>query len=81
MALSLGLPPPAVNRHRFSVEPGLSSTFLRMPRSPGHLTDALYAGCGQQSSQQAGAFVVPDAVEFCGAEMALEAEDDFLARR
>ena len=25
MALSLGLPPPAVNRHRLSVEPGLSS--------------------------------------------------------
>lgn len=26
VALSLGSPPPAVNRHRFSVEPGLSST-------------------------------------------------------
>src|SRR5450755_4179959 len=51
VALSLGLPPPAVNRHRFSVEPGLSSTLLRAPRSPGHLTGALYAGCVQQSSQ------------------------------
>src|SRR6185437_597202 len=26
VALSLGSPPPAVNRHRLSVEPGLSST-------------------------------------------------------
>ena len=28
VALSLGSPPPAVNRHRLSVEPGLSSTLL-----------------------------------------------------
>src|ERR1043166_9335465 len=27
VALSLGSPPPAVNRHRLSVEPGLSSTY------------------------------------------------------
>lgn len=26
VALSLGFPPPAVNRHRYPVEPGLSST-------------------------------------------------------
>src|SRR3954470_1829811 len=38
VALSLGSPPPEVIRHRFSVEPGLSSNPLRSPRSPGHLT-------------------------------------------
>src|ERR1700750_3476928 len=38
VALSLGSPPPDVIRHRFSVEPGLSSNLLRDPRSPGHLT-------------------------------------------
>src|SRR4051812_42528349 len=44
VALSLGSPPPDVIRYRLSVEPGLSSTLLRDPRSPGHLTAALYAG-------------------------------------
>ncbi len=36
VALSLGLPPPAVNRHRVSVEPGLSSPrgFPRSERRP-----------------------------------------------
>ena len=36
VALSLGLPPPAVNRHRVSVEPGLSSPrgFPRCERQP-----------------------------------------------
>jgi hypothetical protein len=42
VALSLGSPPPEVIRHRFSVEPGLSSTApfraLRQ-RSPGQLAD------------------------------------------
>src|ERR1700757_3293546 len=40
VALSLGSPPPAVNRHRLSVEPGLSSApHLRTAtRPPGHLT-------------------------------------------
>src|ERR1700679_331735 len=33
VALSLGSPPPAVNRHRLSVEPGLSSTSLAKCRS------------------------------------------------
>ena len=28
VALSLGSPPPVVNRHRVSVDPGLSSTFI-----------------------------------------------------
>ena len=44
VALSLGSPPPAVNRHRLSVEPGLSSNRSPCPRSPGHLTACLYAG-------------------------------------
>src|ERR1700750_3415415 len=46
VALSLGSPPPAVNRHRFSVEPGLSSISRSRgaPRPSGHLTrDRLYA--------------------------------------
>src|SRR3569832_316366 len=40
VALSLGSPPPAVNRHRVSVEPGLSSTqrLRNDPRPSGHLT-------------------------------------------
>ena len=33
VALSLGLPPADVIRHRVSVEPGLSSTLLAKPRS------------------------------------------------
>src|SRR5205085_9134682 len=32
VALSLGLPPPGVTRHRYSVEPGLSSPRLRRPQ-------------------------------------------------
>src|ERR1700759_2110022 len=40
VALSLGSPPPAVNRHRLSVEPGLSSNNRQAgcPRPSGHLT-------------------------------------------
>ncbi len=41
VALSLGSPPPAINRHRVSMEPGLSSpaAFRRMQvRPPGQLT-------------------------------------------
>jgi len=41
VALSLGSPPPAVNRHRIPVEPGLSSILLGLPplrqRSSGRL--------------------------------------------
>jgi hypothetical protein len=44
VALSLGLPPPDVIRHRFSVEPGLSSNLLRDPQSPGHLTASYTVG-------------------------------------
>src|SRR5215472_16265592 len=45
VALSLGSPPPAVSRHRVSVEPGLSSTpppAWPAPRPPGHLTPSEY---------------------------------------
>ena len=37
VALSLGSPPPAVNRHRIPVEPGLSSIISRQQRSSGRL--------------------------------------------
>ena len=37
VALSRGSPPPGVTRHRFSVEPGLSSTPRRTPRPSGRL--------------------------------------------
>src|SRR6185312_4662706 len=43
VALSLGSPPPAINRHRVSMEPGLSSpaAFRRLQvRPPGQLTGA-----------------------------------------
>src|SRR6185312_15915808 len=50
VALSLGSPPPDVIRHRLSVEPGLSSNRLPCPRSPGHLTGAIYARPGQTAS-------------------------------
>ena len=38
VALSLGSPPPAVNRHRVPVEPGLSSTPLQRQRPSSRLT-------------------------------------------
>ena len=38
VALSLGSPPPGVTRHRFSVEPGLSSPALMPERPSGRLT-------------------------------------------
>ncbi len=37
VALSLGSPPPAISRHRISVEPGLSSDALRCQRPSGRL--------------------------------------------
>src|ERR1700743_1136706 len=36
VALSLGSPPPAVNRHRLSVEPGLSSNLKLSSQARGH---------------------------------------------
>src|SRR6476469_244886 len=41
VALSLESPPPDVIRHRVSVEPGLSSRFLRNERPSGHLTPSI----------------------------------------
>ena len=43
VALSLGSPPPAVNRHRVSVEPGLSSP----SRSPGKAQPSSRLTCGR----------------------------------
>src|SRR5476649_1400099 len=44
VALSLGSPPPAVNRHRVSVEPGLSSPLLAKVEQPSsHLTRVEYS--------------------------------------
>ena len=42
VALSLGSPPPAINRHRVFVEPGLSSPCLRKRRPSSHLPCLLY---------------------------------------
>ena len=53
VALSLGSPPPAVNRHRVSVEPGLSSPAEpegRRRRPSGHLTHAGFSASGRSSS-------------------------------
>ena len=41
VALSLGSPPAGVTRRHVVVEPGLSSTAARQPRSPSHLVRAL----------------------------------------
>ncbi len=43
VALSLGLPPPDVIRHRVSVEPGLSSIRFRGQQPSGHLTQQKYS--------------------------------------
>ena len=54
VALSLGSPPPAVNRHRVSKEPGLSSS-SRLPhcqRSPGQLAGELCWSPPLPSSRQ-----------------------------
>jgi hypothetical protein len=46
VALSLGSPPAGVTRRHVEVEPGLSSTALRRPRSPGRLVRAEREGSG-----------------------------------
>jgi hypothetical protein len=54
VALSLGSPPAGVTRRHLTVEPGLSSTFLRRPRPPGRLaygSSALLDGRGQSGRQ------------------------------
>jgi len=44
VALSLGSLPAGVTRRLVTVEPGLSSTFLRRPRPPDHLVRGLCDG-------------------------------------
>jgi hypothetical protein len=59
VALSLGLPPAAVSRHRQSLEPGLSSTARLWPQSrfarqrpSGRLTGGIRGGAGRGSRGQ-----------------------------
>ena len=86
VALSLGSPPPAINRHRRSVEPGLSSPRLRGPRPPGPLAEAKRLPSApkrshrpprprqQQGQQDRAAFAVDRAVDQLGPEAALEGD-------
>src|SRR6185295_2788643 len=69
VALSLGLPPAAVSRHRQSLEPGLSSTARLWPQSrfarqrpSGRLTGGIRAGAGRRSRGQKGRRPGPGAV-------------------
>jgi len=55
VALSLGSPPPDVIRHRFSVEPGLSSKLIA-PRLPGRLTKSRWAAARMRSRKMARTF-------------------------
>ena len=48
VALSLGSPPPAVSRHRFPVEPGLSSAVSRRQRPSGRLAGKRWGGPDRQ---------------------------------
>ncbi len=57
VALSLGSPPPAVSRHRVSMEPGLSShaTFrLSRVRPPGRLAQRIKGFAGENANEKAG---------------------------
>ena len=57
VALSLGSPPPAVSRHRVSLEPGLSSpaTFRSLPvRPPGRLAERIKGATAQNASRKRG---------------------------
>src|SRR6201986_3691884 len=62
VALSLGSPPPAVNRHRFSVEPGLSSNnFLpavTRPSDGGSVGDGALTGNCSAVAHLAGAHLL-----------------------
>jgi len=66
VALSLGLPPPGVTRHRFTVEPGLSSPHSTAggpagcrERSPGCHTPACHVGEGRSPDKRATASIRP----------------------
>jgi hypothetical protein len=55
VALSLGLPPPDVIRHRMSMEPGLSSpaAFRRLPGRPSGRLTVQGMGCGGRGVKRA----------------------------
>ena len=58
VALSLGSPPPAVSRHRVSMEPGLSSSAVFRPsrmRPPGRLAGRIKGFARQNANEKAGA--------------------------
>ena len=58
VALSLGSPPPAINRHRVSMEPGLSSPAafrLLLVRPPGQLATRIKGFASQNANEKAGA--------------------------
>ena len=59
VALSLGSPPAGVTRRHVIVEPGLSSTARRRPRSPGHLVRAEPDGPGERGQEPLEAGCVP----------------------
>ncbi len=79
VALSLGSPPPAINRHRRSVEPGLSSRAVKHPRPPDPLTTASLVVAlrfgKQQCEQDHSAFGVDLAIDQFLAETTLERDD------
>ncbi len=57
VALSLGLPPPAVSRHRVSMEPGLSSPAAfrhQRARPPGRLALRIKGFAAQKANEKAG---------------------------
>ncbi len=59
VALSLGSPPPAVSRHRSSVEPGLSSIAAMRQRPSSRLATGPWAGPRARSSQGQGSALDP----------------------
>ena len=79
VALSLGSPPPAVNRHRRSMEPGLSSPRLREPRPPDPLARAYIARFRARGPRAAASRIARHspsivAVDQLGPEAALEGD-------
>ena len=59
VALSLGSPPAGVTRRHVIVEPGLSSTARRRPRSPGHLVRAEPDGPGERGQEPLATSSIP----------------------
>src|SRR5579862_2908398 len=54
VALSLGSPPPAVNRHRTSVEPGLSSPGAQAPKAAIRPSGRAILSCRRESAADKG---------------------------